>query len=213
MSDQDQSKQPEQTPMMNEKAEEKQHEKMDEKRFEEKARRDPLSSMVWAGILIWVGVSLLANNLGILDNIPFLNQFEPWSLAFAGAGVIVLLEVLIRLTVPEYSGPAVRVREHQKTVVNLRDPHPEQVATTLVSPKAIYLCFVKQAGSPQTHIAKLSANEVIPLLANNTVYWDESAQLINNSNTLNNLIRVANLYQLSIGSDVAGIIAAIDELT
>lgn len=92
---------------MNEKAEEKQHEKVDEKRFEEKSRRDPLSSMIWAGILIWVGVALLANNLGILDNVPFLGQFEAWSLAFAGAGVIVLLEVLIRLAVPEYSGPVI----------------------------------------------------------------------------------------------------------
>lgn len=88
---------------MNEKAEEKQH----EKRFEEKSRRDPLSSMIWAGILIWVGVALLANNLGILDNVPVLQQFEAWSLAFAGAGIIVLLEVLIRLTVPEYSGPVI----------------------------------------------------------------------------------------------------------
>lgn len=94
-------------PSMDEKAEEKQNEKVNEKRFEEKGRRDPLSSMIWAGILIWVGISLLANNLGILDSIPFINQFEPWSLAFAGAGVIILLEVLIRLTVPEYSGPVI----------------------------------------------------------------------------------------------------------
>jgi hypothetical protein len=94
-------------PGMNEKADEKQHEKVDEKRFEEKGRRDPLSSMIWAGILIWVGIALLANNLGILDSLPFLNQFEPWSLAFAGAGVIILLEVIIRLTVPQYSGPVI----------------------------------------------------------------------------------------------------------
>ena len=92
---------------MDEKSEEKQHEKVDEKRYEEKARRDPLSSMIWAGILIWVGVALLANNLGLLNNVPFLSQFEPWSLAFAGAGVIILLEVLIRLTIPEYSGPVI----------------------------------------------------------------------------------------------------------
>ncbi len=107
MSDQPQYEKSEKGPSMDEKAEEKQHEKVDEKRFEEKGRRDPLSSMIWAGILIWVGVALLANNLGIIDNVPFLNQFEPWSLAFAGAGVIILFEVLIRLTVPEYSGPVI----------------------------------------------------------------------------------------------------------
>lgn len=107
MSDQPQYEKSEKTPSMDEKADEKQYEKVDEKRFEEKTRRDPLSSIIWAGILIWVGVALLANNLGILDSVPFLNQFEPWSLAFAGAGVIVLFEVLIRLTVPQYSGPVI----------------------------------------------------------------------------------------------------------
>jgi hypothetical protein len=107
MTEQQQYEKAEKGPGMDEKAEEKQHEKLDEKRFEEKSRRDPLSSMIWAGILIWVGIALLANNLGILDNVPFLEQFEPWSLAFAGAGVIVLLEALIRLTVPEYSGPVI----------------------------------------------------------------------------------------------------------
>lgn len=107
MADEPQYEKGEKGPSMDEKAEEKQHEKMDEKRFEEKSRRDPLSAMVWAGILIWVGVALLANNLGILNNVPVLEQFEPWSLAFAGAGVIVLFEVLIRLTVPQYSGPVI----------------------------------------------------------------------------------------------------------
>lgn len=107
MSDQPQEERGERSPSMNEKAEKGQYEKVDEKRFDEKSRRDPLSSMIWAGILIWVGVSLLANNLGILDTVPFLNQFEPWSLAFAGAGVIILFEVLIRLTVPQYSGPVI----------------------------------------------------------------------------------------------------------
>ena len=107
MTERQQYEKREKDPGMDEKAEEKQHEKVDEKRFEEKTRRDPLSSMIWAGILIWVGVALLANNLGILDSVPFLQQFEPWSLAFAGAGVIVLLEVLIRLTVPSYSGPVI----------------------------------------------------------------------------------------------------------
>ena len=107
MTDQEQFDKGDRGPGMDEKAEEKQYEKVDEKRFEEKSRRDPLSSMIWAGILIWVGVSLLANNLGLLESVPFLNQFEPWSLAFAGAGVIILFEVLIRLTVPQYSGPVI----------------------------------------------------------------------------------------------------------
>ena len=73
MSEEPQNVKGDKGPAMDEKAEEKQYEKVDEKRWEEKGRRDPLSSMIWAGILIWVGVSLLANNLGILNSVPFLN--------------------------------------------------------------------------------------------------------------------------------------------
>lgn len=92
---------------MDEKTEEKQHEKMDEKTWEEKHRNDPLSRVIWAGILIWAGVVLLANNLGILRDVPLLGGMSAWSLVFAGAGFIILVEVLIRLVVPEYSGPVI----------------------------------------------------------------------------------------------------------
>ncbi len=90
-----------------EKQHEKQHEKRDEKTWEEKHRSDPLSRVIWAGILIWAGVVLLANNLDILRGIPLLGGMSAWSLVFAGAGLIILVEVLIRLVVPAYSGPVI----------------------------------------------------------------------------------------------------------
>ena len=92
---------------VDEKTEEKQHEKMDEKTWEEKHRSDPLSRVIWAGILIWAGVVLLVNNLGLLRDVPLLGRMDAWSIAFAGAGLIILVEVLIRLVVPEYSGPVI----------------------------------------------------------------------------------------------------------
>ena len=93
-----------------EKWEEKEQEKVTEKSAEEKSwdeknRRDPLSSMLWAGILIWAGVAFLIQNLGVLSAIGLPPSFDGWSLVFAGAGVIILAGVLIRLAVPEYSGP------------------------------------------------------------------------------------------------------------
>ena len=39
-----------------EKEREKQEEKTAEKSFDEKYRRDPLSAIIWAAILIWAGV-------------------------------------------------------------------------------------------------------------------------------------------------------------
>ena len=106
--------------MPDEKFDEKDHEKSEEKSAEEKSseeknwdekyRRDPLSSIIWACILIWAGIVFLAYNLGWL-NIQTISgllkgyNLDPWSVILLGAGVIVLLGVAIRLLVPEYRRP------------------------------------------------------------------------------------------------------------
>ncbi len=85
-----------------EKEEEKKHEKgPEEKNWDEKWRRDPLGSLFWALILIWAGVALLLNNMG-LARIPGL---EVWELIFIGAGVLILIEVVVRLLMPAYRKP------------------------------------------------------------------------------------------------------------
>jgi len=103
--------------MADEKFDEKEMEKREEKAPEEKSwdekwRRDPLSSIVWAAIFIWAGLVLLADNLGYLDRLEVrgidlpgvegILHLEAWSLIFLGAGVIVSLEVVARLMMPEY---------------------------------------------------------------------------------------------------------------
>lgn len=96
-----------------EKAEEKDREKREEKSADEKYRRDPLGAIIWALILIWAGLVLLADNLGYLDQVRTALAVESpawlerigagaWPLIFIGAGVILLIEVLIRLLVPAY---------------------------------------------------------------------------------------------------------------
>ena len=104
----------ERDPRMEEKDEEKAQEKT-----EEKQSQDLLSAIVFALILIWAGVVLLAHNFGFLgafegllaglplgeldlpwEAIPFFS-ITAWRLFFLGAGAIVLLEVLVRLVVPE----------------------------------------------------------------------------------------------------------------
>ena len=92
---------------------EKQEEKSrEEKNWDEKWRRDPISALIWAILLIYAGVILLADNLGYLDgwlaslsnatNIPFLADLQVWSVILVGAGIILLIEVIIRLLIPEY---------------------------------------------------------------------------------------------------------------
>ena len=95
------------------KHDEKEEEKSEEK-GEEKWRRDPLGSVIWAGILIWAGLVLLADNLGWLEGIrralsglPGFNEAHlgAWSFILIGAGILILMEALIRMTVPAYRRP------------------------------------------------------------------------------------------------------------
>ena len=80
----------------------------EEKSWDEKWRRDPLGSIAWAAILIWAGIVFLAENLDWLRDIgPPFDGIEAISLVFAGAGVIFLGVVLVRLLVPEYRSPVV----------------------------------------------------------------------------------------------------------
>jgi hypothetical protein len=80
---------------------EKEQEK-EEKTWDEKWRRDPLSAVVWAVILIWAGVALLAETMGFLARFE---RLDTWGLVLIGAGVIVLGEVVVRLLVPSYRRP------------------------------------------------------------------------------------------------------------
>jgi hypothetical protein len=80
---------------------EEKNEKGDGDSWDEKWRRDPLDAAMWAFVLIWVGVVLLGANLGFFAGLPL----EPWAIGFIGAGVIVLLTVLLRLLMPAYRKP------------------------------------------------------------------------------------------------------------
>jgi hypothetical protein len=71
--------------------------------WDEKWRRDPVDAAGWALILIWAGLVLLADNLRLVGG----EGLEAWPWILVGAGVIVLLGVLVRLIVPAYRRPVV----------------------------------------------------------------------------------------------------------
>lgn len=88
-----------------EKEEEKQREKGEEKSWDEKWRRDPVSTAGWAAFFIWAGLVLLFANLGLLAELGLPTETMP--LILIGAGVILCLEVLFRLAVPEHRRPVI----------------------------------------------------------------------------------------------------------
>ena len=86
-----------------EEKQEKEEEK-DEKGRDEKWRRDPLGGIVWAIILIWGGIVFLMSSTQLLRGLELQSNA---GLFFIGAGVILLMEVLLRLLIPEYRRPLV----------------------------------------------------------------------------------------------------------
>ncbi len=74
--------------------------------WDEKWRRDPVDAAGWALILIWAGLVLLAANFEFIWTGGFAENWErAWPWIFVGAGVIILLGVLVRLVVPAYRRP------------------------------------------------------------------------------------------------------------
>jgi hypothetical protein len=106
--------------MPDEKFDEKDREKREEKtpqekNWDEKWRRDPLSAIIWACILIWAGLALIANNAGLIDDwtsslaqstgIRGFAKVEIWSVILLGVAVLIVLEVILRVLVPAYRRP------------------------------------------------------------------------------------------------------------
>lgn len=75
-------------------------EKEEEKHEKGEWQRDRLSTLVWAAILIWAGLVFLAANAGYA-----MMAEEAWPIIAAGAGVIILLEAVVRTTNPTYRRP------------------------------------------------------------------------------------------------------------
>ena len=98
--------------MPDEKFDEKEREKQEEKSPEEKWRNDPLGALVFACALIWAGIVFLLENMGTLDRWvsrltestgwTFLADHDPWQYIALGAGLLVIVEIVIRLLVPAY---------------------------------------------------------------------------------------------------------------
>jgi len=85
-----------------EEKEEKEEEKKGEK--EEKWRRDRGNALVWAAILIWGALVILAETTDYKENFSW---WEGWGVFFAGAGAIILLGTFTRLLVPKYRRPVI----------------------------------------------------------------------------------------------------------
>lgn len=88
-----------------EKDEEKKGEKEREKgrNWDEKFRRDWINAVVWALVLIWAGLVILAETTDFTTH--FSTWWQGWAVFLTGFGIIILLGACIRLLVPELRRP------------------------------------------------------------------------------------------------------------
>lgn len=114
---------------------------------------------------------------------------------------------------PEYSGEAVRVREHAKSVVDLRAVHPERLAESLIVPTSMQLCIIEPGLRPFTDVSPLTPPQAIEAIAPNTVYWNYPAQLVHNTDILHYVLRTATLYRVKLSPDPVEIVTTLSSLT
>ena len=62
-------------------------------------RTDRVDAMGWAALFLWGAVVVLASYTSFRDDFDWWNG---WGVFLAGAGVIVLIQTLVRLRMPEY---------------------------------------------------------------------------------------------------------------
>jgi hypothetical protein len=106
---------------------------------------------------------------------------------------------------PAYQGRQVQVREHTKTVVELRQIHSADLITNTIRPSEISLCFLSRKvkeGKVRPAREVIFPEEAQALLAGNSVYWDEPARLAHNQVILQALVERASLYRVWLGQDV-----------
>ena len=114
---------------------------------------------------------------------------------------------------PDYANKQEQAREHTKTIVDLRDAHPDRLAESLFVPPSVVLCFVERGAHKFSDVAPLTPEAALDAVAANTVYWNYPAQLAHNTDTLHYLLRHASLYRLTLGADPIELISTVDGLT
>jgi len=111
---------------------------------------------------------------------------------------------------PEYAGERVVVREHTKTVVDLRVTHPNQLAELLVSPQHVHLCFIEQG--TEVALSPLDKQAAFDLIASQTVYWNTPSRLQINTSILHTALNTASLHRFTIGPQATDIVTALNTL-
>ena len=105
-----------------------------------------------------------------------------------------------------------QVRGETKYAVDLRHLDPTLTHDDAVSPAVIDLCLLRRSADADTHLQPASYDSILDAALVNSLFYDTPAVWRRNLALIHRLLERASFYDLAIGSDADGIVAALTRL-
>lgn len=115
---------------------------------------------------------------------------------------------------PEYTPhlQAEQVRDETKYRLPLGEIAPSLVVTGAVQPEGVDLCLLATGSGRQSRLRPASRDEVEPAVIANSIFFDDEATWLANLAQIERCLARADFYHFEIGSDPAGLAAALEPL-
>ena len=107
---------------------------------------------------------------------------------------------------------AEQVRSETKYAVDLGRCPWAGVSREAVVPRAIELCLLQRRPGPASSLEPVSSQAVVEALMENSLYYDSRQVWQVNLSLLEEVVARARCHRLTIGSDGAGVVAAVEAL-
>lgn len=158
--------------------------------------------------LLMAGYRLLSDSQIYLS--PYTSQLQ---LSAFPVGVLKLREDVAR-QFPElqaYMRPE-PVRDEMKYVLDLRQWNERCVQEAAVLAEAIDLCLMTRSEQKDSHLRPATLEEMWEAVMANSLHYDTFAAWQRNLAQVERLVNYGRLYHLSVGTDVAGMLAAVEDV-
>jgi hypothetical protein len=109
-------------------------------------------------------------------------------------------------------GDRVLVREATKYVFDLRRWMPERVIDESFRPERAVVCLLERHAGQDTRVESISKDQALAGLWPEALHLDAEERLRRNLAPLRALVQSASCYRLTLGTRVAGILQAVDDL-
>jgi hypothetical protein len=122
------------------------------------------------------------------------------------------LDMLEEFPEVQARGEAALVREDTKMVLNLRQEMPDRTIEDSIWPDQIVLCLLERTGDAETTAEPIDRHAALVGLLPDAAHLDDMQVLLNNLASIQALLVKARCYRLKLGSDVKGILKAVESL-